>query len=70
MRVTVRVIRSGRMMKMSIGEARALTALRVVEYIDTTPVVAPTYARRDMTAVTPGYGPVVFPIVKKDGEAE
>lgn len=73
MRVSVRVRRSGRTMKMSVGEARALVALRVVEYIDTTPAVMPalTYMRRDVVAMRAGYGSVVFPIVNKDdGEAE
>lgn len=68
-------------MRMSVGEAKALHALKVIEYIDLTPPpapvkvppVAPTYTRRDMMAVKPAAKPAWIPLVTKavkdDGEA-
>lgn len=78
MRVTVRVRRTGRTMRMSVGEARALHAINVIDYLEAAPapVAAPTYNRRDMVAVKPAAVPMSIPIVaapvpvlKDDGEA-
>lgn len=72
-RVTVRVRRTGRSMRMSTSEARALHAIGVVEYIQPNPPPAPpaarpVYARRDLTAAVPPFA--VNPYrVKGDGEA-
>lgn len=55
-RVLVRVRRSGRTMRVSTGEARALHAIRAIEYVAPAPKPAPapvqrrTYQRRDLTA--------------------
>ena len=77
-RVLVRVRRTGRTMRMSSGEARALSALKVVEYVEPAPVVVPKpYLRRDMVAQQPFVGasgpevvvPPFFVVKKGDGEA-
>jgi|JI10StandDraft_1071094.scaffolds.fasta_scaffold34873_8 hypothetical protein len=78
MRVTVRVRRTGRTMRMFVGEARALHAIKVIDYIEAAPAPAPTYNRRDMVAVKPAAVPLSIPIIaapapvavaKDDGEA-
>ncbi len=77
-RVLVRVRRTGRTMRMSASEARALHAINVVEYMAAPPPTfqAPTYTRRDMVAVKTSYAPIVVSVVatapevkKDDGEA-